>query len=107
MSLKLKGLQKAVRGIRAKAPELPIQQLQILIEIALQEGMTATEIERRCKMTNSSASRNIRALELLAGAGRTGLDWVSPQYDPNDLRIKKLYLTDKGREAVQGIVDCL
>lgn len=105
MSLKLRGLQKAVRAIRGVAPELPIQQLQILIEVGLDEGVTTKELEKRCNMTNSSASRNVRGLMKLAGEGRTGLDWVRYEGDPMDLRVKKLFLTDKGRAVLTNDVE--
>lgn len=107
MSLKLKGLQKAVRVIRGVAPELPVQQLQVLLEVAMDEGCTVKDIEKRCGMTNSSGSRNVRAVMKWAGEGREGYDWVEWRPDHNDLRVKLLYLTDKGKAVLEQIADQL
>jgi len=103
MGIKLKGLQKAVRVIRDVAPELPVQQLQVLIEVSMDEGLTVRDVEKRCGMTNSSGSRNVRAIMKHAGEGRDGLGWVDWRPDHNDLRVKLLYLTDAGREVIRKL----
>jgi DNA-binding MarR family transcriptional regulator len=100
MGIQLKGLQKALRLIRSEAPELPTQQLQALVEIAMDEGLTVKDVEHRTGMTNSSGSRNVRALMQHAGGGSEGYGWVESRVNHQDLRIKQLYLTPKGSQLI-------
>jgi DNA-binding MarR family transcriptional regulator len=107
MGIQLKGLQKALRLIREEAPELPTQQLQVLVEIAMDEGLTSKDVEHRTGMTNSSGSRNVRALMTHAGEGREGYCWVESRVNPQDLRIKQLYLTPKGHILIDRLSELL
>lgn len=97
-------LKKVLEAVRAEAPEIPTQQLQIFIAVALDEGTTARSLEGITGMTQASIGRNVNALCRFAGAGRDGLGWIENRTDPRDLRAKPLYLTEKGREVMEKIL---
>lgn len=100
-------LKNMLTTLRAEAPELPIQQLQIFVAVALNEGTTARALERPTGMTQASIGRNVNALCRYAGGGREGLGWLETRVDPRDLRAKPLYLTDKGREVLDKVMTCM
>lgn len=104
MSIKtLLNLRDMITTIRREAPELPIQQLQIFIFIALDEGTTAKNLQHTTGMTQAAVGRNVNALLKYAGQGREGLAWVEWRTDPNDLRARPLYISDKGHKILKEI----
>lgn len=103
----LVNLMKMTTELRKLAPELPIQQLQAFLAVALQEGITTKDIEKRCGFTSASASRNVQALYKHAGAGREGYGWVVWHPSPHDGRFRELYLTEEGKEALKTLVEAL
>lgn len=96
-------LQRMVAAVRKEAPELPTQQLHVFVTVALNEGLTTKDIEKRCGMTNASASRNTQALYKMAGAGREGLGWLNWEPSLMDGRVREVYLSDKGKEVLAKI----
>jgi DNA-binding MarR family transcriptional regulator len=93
-------LQRTVAVVRKEAPELPTQQLHVFMVVALDEGLTTKDIEKRCGMTNASASRNTQALYKMAGAGRLGLGWLTWEPSMQDGRVRQVYLSPKGKEIL-------
>lgn len=104
MSIKtLLNLKEMIKTLRREAPELPIQQLQIFIHVALDEGTTAKNLQHATGMTQAAVGRNVNALLKFAGQGRLGLAWIEWRTDPNDLRARPLYLSTKGHKILAEI----
>jgi len=97
-------LKRVLDAVRAEAPELPTQQLHALLVIGLDEGLSVQDVQKRTGMTNSSGSRNVRALMEYAGEGRKGLHWVDWKPNPQNLREKLLFLSPKGREVMDKMM---
>lgn len=108
MKLKtLTNLFAAVQLLREEAPELPIQQLHLFLAIAMDEGVGTKDLEQRYGYTNAATSRNVTALYKYPGQGRSGLDWVRWQPSPMDGRKRELFLTDKGKEVIEKVLNRL
>lgn len=88
------------------ASDLPISQLAVLCYIGLQGGgdIGKTQLEAVLDMSTSTMSRILQRL----GPGSTesdrvkGLGLVSLAEDPNDWRYKRVKLTQRGREVLDG-----
>lgn len=100
----LSALRDAIAALRAEAPELPIQQLQVLVMVALNEGTTGTALQQSTGMTQASVTRNVNALMKYAGQGREGLGWLEWRPDPQDLRSRPLYVSKKGKSLLEKVV---
>lgn len=87
-------LKNVTEELRKQAPELPIQQLHILLAVALDEGTTARSLEKLLSMTQASVGRNV--------TGLTRIGWVETRQDPRDARAKPIYLTTAGRELLEA-----
>jgi len=103
----LSSLRDVLAELRSEAPELPIQQLQVFVLVALNEGTTGTALQSLTGMTQASMTRNVNALLKYAGQGREGLAWLEWRPDPKDLRSRPLYLTEKGRGILERIAHIL
>lgn len=103
----LTNLRDVLAFIRSEAPELPTQQFQIFVLVALNEGTTSKAIEDITLMTQAAVGRNVKALLKYPGGGREGLNWLEWRIDPKDLRNKPLYLTEKGREVLAKLTHFL
>lgn len=108
MSLKaVAQLLQVLDRVRKEAPELPTQQLHVLLAVAKYEGMSMSDIQDRCFMKNASGGRNIHALEVDTGDAREGKGWISVVINPKDKRERLLYLTDQGRAIIELITQPL
>lgn len=102
MQLKtLTNMMSMVLTFRAEVPEMPLQQLQLFLAVALDEGVGSRDLERRYGITNATVSRNISALYKYPGQGREGLDWIRWEPDATDARKRNLFLTEKGRAILE------
>ena len=100
-------LRDMLTALRNEAPEMPTQQLQVFVLVALDEGTTAKSIQEATGMSQAAVGRNVNALLKYAGQGREGLAWVEWRADPKDLRSRPLYLSEKGREVLTKIAEPL
>lgn len=93
---------------RELSPEMPIQQLAILIEIQKSEGITMYELGRKLGITPGSMSRNVAVLSLYMKKGeRRGLDLVTTRPDLNERRRLACFLTEKGKKTMTEIMALL
>lgn len=107
-SIGLRALAKVtaiVRAFQQLNMELPMQQAAALLYIAANEGCMVLDMANATGMTQSAASRNIAALGKWARYGKPGLELIRTEEDPMERRRKLLYLTPKGRNAVQAIIE--
>lgn len=95
----------AVTVIREVAPEIGIQAVHLLLEVARKPGITVGELMRKTGLSQSSCSRNLALLSAQHRLGKPGLDLVYTQEDPSERRRKLARLTPKGEELVSLVVD--
>jgi DNA-binding MarR family transcriptional regulator len=85
-------------------------QVQTLLAIAVQPGITTEDLRRVVVMSQSSASRNTRALGKWRGVtdadiSEPGADYVESMKDPRESRRKIHFLTPRGKAVVQKAIE--
>jgi DNA-binding MarR family transcriptional regulator len=100
-------LMQAIDVLRTNSDDMPIQQLQTILAIALRPGMTMEELGREVGMSQSSCSRNVAALSKWHRLRKPGADMIEAIEDPRERRRKIIYLTTRGRTAVKRSLEHL
>lgn len=95
----------AVVVIREVAPDIGIQAVHMLLEVARKPGITVSELIRKTGLSQSSCSRNLALLSAQHRLGKPGLDLVYTQEDPSERRRKLARLTPKGEALMSLVVD--
>ncbi|WP_114417533.1 MarR family transcriptional regulator [Marinospirillum perlucidum] len=96
----IKRLLGAVAAIREVAPEIGIQAVHLLLEVARKPGITVSELISKTGLSQSSCSRNLALLSAQHRLGKPGLNLVYTQDDPKERRRKLAYLTEKVSMAI-------
>ncbi len=86
--------------------EFPLQYLQCLIIISLEEGISFSDLSKEAKIGLSTTSRIVHALGDKRQKG-TPYHMVKVIQDPENKRRKMIYLTDKGEKFVNRIAAIL
>jgi DNA-binding MarR family transcriptional regulator len=89
-------------GLRAVDPEMTVQMAQCFLAIAARPGMTVKEMAEIAEVEDSTASRNAGMLGRYGRGQKEGYRVVEFHDDPNDRRVRRLELTDKGRRVLKG-----
>lgn len=97
-------LLRAMDVVRNEAPNMPSQQLHLLLAVAANEGSSMIRVQQICGMSDASGSRSMRAMYHNAGEGKIGLGFVRTEQNPRNLRERLVYLTDEGRSFVQRFI---
>ncbi len=96
-------LDRALRFARASlTPDITAQRLLILISVFQNEGLNQRELLSKLETTSITAlSRNLADLSSLTTKKLPGPGLLELRVDPMNLRIKRIYLTPKGRSFVK------
>ncbi|HNP37192.1 MAG TPA: hypothetical protein PKK10_15185 [Woeseiaceae bacterium] len=96
-------LDRALRFARAKlSPDITAQRLLILIGVYLHEGLSQRDLLNHLDSTSITAlSRNIADLSDLTTRKLPGPGLLELRADPMNLRVKRVFLTRKGRNFVR------
>ncbi len=101
------GLLRAINVIRTIDETIPIQQVALFLEIAINEGQTLSELQARIGLASSSTSRGVYALSAHTIRGKQGLGLIDNPIDPNERRRKLHVLTAKGRRLARLMTEPL
>jgi DNA-binding MarR family transcriptional regulator len=96
----LHALDRALRYARARlSPDITAQRLLILIAVYFNEGLSQRELLTHLESTSITAlSRNVADLSSLTTKKLPGPGLLELRVDPLNLRIKRVFLTRKGRQ---------
>lgn len=96
-------LDRALRFARSRlSPDITAQRLLILIGVYLHEGLSQRELLNHLETTSITAlSRNIADLSVLTTRKTPGPALLELRPDPMNLRVKRVFLTRKGRAFVK------
>lgn len=102
-------LDRALRFARAKlSPDVTVQRLLILIGVYLHEGLSQRELLNHLDSTSITAlSRNIADLSTLTTRKSPGPGLLELRTDPMNLRVKRVFLTRKGRSFVKQLISSM
>jgi DNA-binding MarR family transcriptional regulator len=96
-------LDRALRFARSRlSPDITAQRLLILIGVYLHEGLSQRELLNHLETTSITAlSRNIADLSGLTTRKTAGPALLELRTDPMNLRVKRVFLTRRGRAFVK------
>jgi DNA-binding MarR family transcriptional regulator len=100
----IKEFTAVLRELQKIDPEFPLQYAVCLAEIAMEEGISLTDLSGRTGMPLSTVSRIVGALSSHRQRGNPyGL--IKVMIVPQERRRKQLYLTARGRAVIGSIAD--
>lgn len=98
-------LLKVVRFLRQEIDgEMQLQQLELLLTVALQEGITSPELIESLHVSNAAVSRNLKIYSRYSDKGEEkghGLFELKP--DMFERRRLAVFLTTRGKEVISNI----
>lgn len=99
----LRALDSALRFARSKlSPDITAQRLLILIAVYFHEGLSQRELLNHLELTSITAlSRNLADLSRLTTKKLPGPGLLELRVDPLNLRIKRVFLTKKGKRFME------
>lgn len=99
--------QRALKFQREQGDLLTPQALQIMLNIALEPGITMQNLQKPTGLNISSISRNLTALGKYHRLGKDGLDFCEAVQDPLERRRMIAFLTKKGRDFLSNYLTIL
>ena len=87
--------------------EVPAQVLSTFFYVASHEGCTTVEMPEPLGLAQSSVSRCTDWLSDYHRLGKPGMGLILKKIDLQDRRLRRLYLSDKGRNLVSHIKEVL
>lgn len=99
----LRALDRALRFARSKlSTDITAQRLLILIAVYFHEGLSQRELLNHLELTSITAlSRNLADLSRLTTKKLPGPGLLELRVDPLNLRIKRVFLTKKGKRFME------
>jgi DNA-binding MarR family transcriptional regulator len=98
-------LARCISEIRELHPEIQAQTIHVLLEVAIQPGITMRQLLKKTSLSQSSCSRNVSLLTDRDRHGNHGLGLVEAKEDPAERRRKIVTLTPKGQELIALLAD--
>lgn len=89
-------LMDLLKELRAISPEMNVNMMLTLLEVAKGHGVTGRDLEDALDLKHATAARMLRYFDRLQSAGKPGLDLFKVELDPLDYKAKLRYLNDNG-----------
>lgn len=93
-------VSRVINMLRQLSPDMPMQQADVLLQIAMHPGLTMADISKRTGLSQSSVSRNVSAMSKYHRLGKPGLDLVEAAIDPREPRRRLVFLTVNGKAFI-------
>ena len=97
-----RGALSVLQRFQSLNSEFPLQYAVCLLEIALNEGLSLTDLATKTNMALSTVSRIVGALSTQRQQG-IPYQLVEARVNPNNRRQKEIYLTSQGRSFVKTL----
>lgn len=99
-------LNQLLRFVRAHlGSDITVQRLLILVNVYLNEGMSQNELLNNLDSTSVTAlSRNLADLSSVTSQKKPGPGLIELRVDIMNLRKKRIYLTNKGRQFLSELL---
>ena len=98
-------LLQVLSKFRELDAEMQMPQAVTLLTVALNEGISLSDLTERTRQATSSASRNVASLSTVHRKGKPGHGLVLNREDPFERRKKQHVLTPKGRSFVDQLIE--
>lgn len=84
------------------APDVTVQRLLVLLHVAQNEGLSQNELAEQLEGISTTAlSRNLADLSAINSRKSAGPGLIEQHLDPDNLRKKRIFLTDKGQRFLR------
>lgn len=100
-------IKQVVRTFREVYPDFPMPMVLVFLEVAQQDGVTVSQVQKSTGLSQASASRHCRALTKNRTAKTEGLDIAQWIDNPQDLRSQLLILNDKGKALANKLEEAI
>jgi len=98
----------AVRMYSLARKRMTLSHLTTFINIAMEEGLTVSELATRCGMNGDVISKHLRDLGAINRRRGTGLGWVTVvQQVHGDRRERRVILTHRGYTFARKVIDAM
>ncbi len=87
--------------------EMTTNQLRMFIQVALHPGLSVGEYGRLLQRDNTPASKELLKLGPKERKDKEGLLLIDQVPDDTDMRVKRYYLTEKGKTFLSAVVKAL
>jgi len=102
MKKEIEDFLELLRELQKIDPEFPLQYAICLGEIALNEGISVTELSNRTGLALSTVSRITGALSKYRQMGEP-YELINLEISEKSRRTKEIYLTSKGHRTIKSI----
>ncbi len=89
---------KLSRTLKEFHSDFPINALAIFCCIAEEEGLSSTDLIKKLDTPKATVSRNLRLLGDRKAPNQDGLNLIQLKHDITDYRVRRAYLTEKGKD---------
>lgn len=111
----IKKFQKVLDILKKVYPELPLQQIDLFVKVALTEGITMQELATLTQMPQGNLSRNIKALSLYLKDDLenypnrilAGHDLLQRRPDLYNSKRLAVFLSENGKKVIKQIEEAL
>ena len=84
------------------APDVTVQRLLVFLHVAQNEGLSQNELAEHLQGISTTAlSRNLADLSEINSRKTAGPGLIEQHLDPDNLRKKRIFLTDKGQRFLR------
>ena len=100
-------LRRVVDLMRLFDQQLPAQVISVFFYVASHDGCSTSGMPEELGLAQSSISRCTDWLSDYHRLGKPGMGLIVKKKDPYDSRLRRVYLTDKGRNVINQIKELL
>lgn len=100
---KARELVRILNEVRDTVGDVPIQQLQLLLTVALYDGASQQEIQKYSKQSRASTSRNLQAWSTMTRTHQPGPGFLELRQDPYERRRNMVYITPVGWKYLEQL----
>jgi DNA-binding MarR family transcriptional regulator len=98
-------LLQVLNRFRELDAEMQMPQAVTLLTVALNEGISLSDLTERTRQATSSTSRNVASLSTVHRKGKPGHGLVLNREDPFERRKKQHILTPKGLSFINQLIE--
>lgn len=102
-----RAFSNALALLRSLDSEFPAQRAHVLMQIALQPGMTVAQIGDAVDLSQSAVSRTLLKLQKFERLGVPGLDLIEQVVDPRESRRRLVFLSQNGKTFMTKLLRTL
>lgn len=73
----------------------------------MNEGISSTELVGKLDAPKATVSRNLRMLGDRMSPTREGMGLIRLDHDPKDYRVRRAFMTDKGKLFLEELVEAM